>query len=901
MSNNTWDDPRITAYVLDGLTDEERTQFEIDLKNNPDLAAATEEARGLTEQLQGIYIAEPVVPLDEERRQEIAAEQLAVSPVHVESSSAKFVWVAVAIAACVLLLVGVAPYLNRDSLNPTVTQLPMDGVEESAEVATTEADEFSSANQAAAGSSQSLRDVASLSEAPGEMEMEESTVGQNVAEGDFEMGDFDEGESAGAASVPASRPPVPRPALTPPAPEPAETSGPGRVRRSMDQASSRAEAPESEQFGGSLQSSPNAPLSVANSRNVQRSQAGEQEKRSGRQAKIDADNALSDSMSKALSDADPFSDPAPVPVNDAAPADTSTPFGDSGAPGVQSGKEDAGFEMTAAPGDQPKQASAAAAPAADAIGLAAANARGSQPGLRSSGRREKKDARVSSLELPSASTPSSNSGFGAAEDEGRGPGIAGDRFDPITDNAFKRVGEHPFSTFSVDVDTASYSKVRDFLTRGNQLPRPDAVRIEELLNYFDYDYTPPSDDADHPFTAHTVVTGCPWNADHRLARIALQGKTMRKDERPPCNLVFLLDTSGSMSAPNKLPLVVEGMKMLVDQLGENDTVAITVYAGSAGLVLDSTKATKQKKIRNALTQLNAGGSTNGGAGIALAYQTARDHFIDEGVNRVILCTDGDFNVGTTGTDSLVRMVEQEAKGGIFLSVLGFGMGNHNDAMLEQISGRGNGNYAYIDTPSEAHKVLVEQTSGTLVTIAKDVKLQIEFNPQQVSSYRLIGYENRVLAKEDFNDDKKDAGEIGAGHSVTALYELVPAGVEADAAKPLVDDLKYQSRPELTAAANSNELMTLKLRYKQPDGDTSSLVEFPVIDDDLQFENSDSNVQFAAAVAGFGMQLRRSEYAGSWTLADVIEVAQAAKGEDLNGLRTEFVQLAQIASRLMGQE
>jgi Ca-activated chloride channel family protein len=898
MSNNTWDDPRITAYVLDGLTDEERTQFEIDLKNNPDLAAATEEARGLTEQLQAIYTAEPVVPLDEERRKEIVAEQLAVSPVHVESTSAKFVWVAVAIAACVLLLVGVAPYLNRDSLTPTVTQLPMEGAEESAEVATTESDEFSSANQAAAGSSQSLRDVAPLSEAPGEMEMEESTVGQNVAEGDFEMGDFDEGESAGAASVPSSRPPVPRPALTPPAPAPAETSGPGRVRRSMDQASSRAEAPESEQFGGSIQSSPIAPPSVANSRNLQSSQAGEQEDPSGRQAMVAGDNAPSGSMSKALSDDDPFSDSASFPGDEAGPGDISTPFGDSGLPGLQSVKEEADLEMPAAPGDQPKQASA---PATDAIGLAEANARGSQPGLRSSGRSKKKDARVSSLELPSASTPSSNSGFGAAEDEGRGPEIAGDRFDPITDNAFKRVGEHPFSTFSVDVDTASYSKVRDFLTRGNQLPRPDAVRIEELLNYFDYDYAPPSDDADHPFTAHTVVTGCPWNADHRLARIALQGKTMRKDERPPCNLVFLLDTSGSMSAPNKLPLVVEGMKMLVDQLGENDTVAITVYAGSAGLVLDSTKATKQKKIRNALTQLNAGGSTNGGAGIALAYQTARDHFIDEGVNRVILCTDGDFNVGTTGTDSLVRMVEQEAKGGIFLSVLGFGMGNHNDAMLEQISGRGNGNYAYIDTPSEAHKVLVEQTSGTLVTIAKDVKLQIEFNPQQVSSYRLIGYENRVLAKEDFNDDKKDAGEIGAGHSVTALYELVPAGVEADAAKPLVDDLKYQSRPEPTAAANSNELMTLKLRYKQPDGDTSSLVEFPVIDDDLQFENSDSNVQFAAAVAGFGMQLRRSEYAGSWTLADVIEVAQAAKGEDLNGLRTEFVQLAQIANRLMGQE
>ncbi|MEE2937902.1 MAG: von Willebrand factor type A domain-containing protein [Planctomycetota bacterium] len=898
MSNNTWDDPRITAYVLDGLTDEERTQFEIDLKNNPDLAAATEEARGLTEQLQGIYTAEPVAPLDEERRQEIAAEQLAVSPVHIESSSAKFVWVAVAIAACVLLLVGVAPYLTRDSLNPTVTQLPIEGVEELAEAVTTEAEEFLSANQDAAGSSQSSRDAALLSQAQGEMEMEESSDGQNVADGDFDMDDFDEAESAGAASVPSSRPPVPMPALTPPAP--AETSGPRVARRSTDQASSRPEVPELERFGDSLQSSPIATPSVANSRNLQSSQAGEQEDLSGRQAMVAGDNAPSGSMSKALSDADPFSDSAMSPGNEAGPGDTSTPFGDRGLPGVQNVKEEADLEMPAAPGDQPNHINAAAT-VENAIEIAAANSRGNQPSLRSSGGREKKDTKVSRLELPSASTPASDSGFGSAEDEGRGAGIGGDRFDPITDNAFKRVGEHPFSTFSVDVDTASYSKVRDFLTRGNQLPRPDAVRIEELLNYFDYDYPPPSDDADHPFTAHTVVTGCPWNADHRLARIALQGKTMRKDERPPCNLVFLLDTSGSMNAPNKLPLVVEGMKMLVDQLGENDKVAIAVYAGSAGLVLDSTEATKQKKIRNALTQLNAGGSTNGGAGIALAYQTAREHFIDEGVNRVILCTDGDFNVGTTGTDSLVRMIEQQAKGGIFLSVLGFGMGNHNDAMLEQISGRGNGNYAYIDTPSEAHKVLVEQTSGTLVTIAKDVKLQIEFNPQQVSSYRLIGYENRVLANEDFNDDKKDAGEIGAGHSVTALYELVPAGVEADAAKPLVDDLKYQSKPELTAAANSNELMTLKLRYKRPNEGSSSLVEFPVIDDDLQFEDSDSNVQFAAAVAGFGMQLRRSEYAGSWTLADVIEVAQAAKGEDLNGLRNEFVQLAQIARRLMGQE
>jgi Ca-activated chloride channel family protein len=285
----------------------------------------------------------------------------------------------------------------------------------------------------------------------------------------------------------------------------------------------------------------------------------------------------------------------------------------------------------------------------------------------------------------------------------------------------------------------------------------------------------------------------------------------------------------------------------------------------------------------------------------LAYQTARDNFIPEGVNRVILCTDGDFNVGTTGTAELVRMVEREAKGGVFLSVLGFGMGNHNDAMLEKISGRGNGNYAFIDNRKEARKVLVDQTSGTLVTIAKDVKLQIDFNLNHVSSYRLIGYENRVLAKEDFNDDKKDAGEIGAGHAVTALYEIVPAGVEADASRPKVDDLKYQTEPEPTEAADSDEMMTLKLRYKQPDGDTSTLVEFPVTDEGGEFKDADHDVRFAAAVASFGMQLRRSEYAGSWTMNDVIRVADDARGEDMDGLRAEFVDLARKAKELMGQE
>ena len=471
------------------------------------------------------------------------------------------------------------------------------------------------------------------------------------------------------------------------------------------------------------------------------------------------------------------------------------------------------------------------------------------------------------------------------------------RFDNVTENAFKRVSDAPLSTFSVDVDTASYSKVREYLLKQRRLPPVDAVRTEELVNYFNYEYLPPKDDAEHPFAAKAEIIACPWNDDHRLARIALKGKTMKPKNRPLSNLVFLLDTSGSMNSPNKLPLVKAGMNMLLSQLGENDRVAIVVYAGSAGLALDSTPATKTRKIEKALNTLAAGGSTNGGQGIQLAYQTARDNFIDGGVNRVILCTDGDFNVGTTGTGSLVRMVEQEAAGNIFLSVLGFGMGNHNDSMLEQISGKGNGNYAFIDSQKEAQKVLVDQVSGTLVTIAKDVKLQIEFNPRMVSAYRLIGYENRVLAKEDFNNDKKDAGEIGAGHAVTALYELIPAGVQRNSVPPKVDNLKYQSPNKLTDAANGAESLTLKLRYKQPDGDTSQLVEFPVIDNETTFQDADHDARFAAAVASFGMQLRQSEYSGDWNMQNVIDVANDAKGEDMSGLRTEFVEMAEAAKRM----
>ena len=481
-------------------------------------------------------------------------------------------------------------------------------------------------------------------------------------------------------------------------------------------------------------------------------------------------------------------------------------------------------------------------------------------------------------------------------DKGVGPGQAGDRYDRIYENAFLKVKDNPLSTFSIDVDTAAYSKVRMYLKSG-QLPRPDAVRIEELVNYFLYSYEPPTDDK--PFAARIEITQCPWAPKHRLARIGIKGKEIENQERPASNLVFLLDVSGSMRSPNKLPLLKRGMKMLVDQLGENDRVAIVVYASASGLVLDSTTADEKETIMSSLERLNAGGSTNGGAGIQLAYQVAMDHYIEGGVNRVILCTDGDFNVGDTGTDTLTRMVEKKAKSGVFLTVLGFGMGNHNDAMMEQISNKGNGNYAFIDNDREAQKVLVEQISGTLVTIAKDVKIQVEFNPEEVAGYRLIGYENRILAAEDFNDDKKDAGEIGAGHTVTALYEIVPAGVDSAALRS-VDDLKYQKPLKTSNASGNGEMLTLKLRYKQPEGDTSRLLEFPVKDAGKRFGDADQDFRFAAAVAQFGMLLRESKHKGDSSLAAVLEIAtEAAKG-DASGYRQEFLELVRIAEEMKGE-
>lgn len=469
-------------------------------------------------------------------------------------------------------------------------------------------------------------------------------------------------------------------------------------------------------------------------------------------------------------------------------------------------------------------------------------------------------------------------------------------YDNVTDNAFLTVRDNPLSTFSIDVDTASYSNVRRFLTN-NQRPPKGSVRIEELVNYFPYTYPQPQ--GEDPFSCTMEVAACPWTPQHRLVRVALKGREIAKDKLPPSNLVFLLDVSGSMEPANKLPLVKECMQQLVDGLREQDTVGIVVYAGSSGTVLEPTS--DKAAIRSALDRLQAGGSTNGASGIQGAYDLAQRAFKKEGNNRVILCTDGDFNVGVTNQSDLVDLIQRRAKGGVFLSVLGFGMGNTKDSTMEKLADKGNGNYAYIDSLKEGRKVLVEQMAGTLFTIAKDVKIQVEFNPARVSAYRLIGYENRLLAKEDFNDDTKDAGEIGAGHSVTALYEVVPAGTPLPTTST-VDPLKYQqtaTQPEPAQKSKiETDLLTLKLRFKQPDGDKSVLREFPLTDSGATWEKSSTDFHWAAAVASFGMLLRDSPHRGNATWESVTELANAGKGADAGGYRTEFIQLIDRAKQLV---
>jgi Ca-activated chloride channel family protein len=461
----------------------------------------------------------------------------------------------------------------------------------------------------------------------------------------------------------------------------------------------------------------------------------------------------------------------------------------------------------------------------------------------------------------------------------------------VEETGFVRAADSPLSTFSIDVDTASYSNVRRFLSQG-QLPPEGAVRIEELINYFPFAYAEPTGDA--PFSVTTEVSQAPWNEKHRLLHVGLQGKRLSSAELPARNLVFLLDVSGSMESPNKLPLLKRSLATLAETLTERDQLAIVVYAGASGLVLSPTAGNQQASILASLDRLEAGGSTNGGDGIELAYSVAEGMARPKAINRVILATDGDFNVGATSQSDLLKLIEAKRKTGVFLSVLGFGMGNYKDSTLELLADKGNGNYAYIDSLSEARKVLVAEGGATLLTLAKDVKLQLEFNPAQVAAYRLIGYENRRLAARDFNDDNKDAGELGAGHSVTALYEIVPPGVAIEAGG--VDALKYQTTGR-SRSTDSSELCTIKLRYKEPNATQSKLLERVVGDAEQTLAHSSPTFRFSAAVAAFGMTLQDSKTRGSASFAMARELAAGAIGSDPEGYRREFLSLVDTAKSL----
>ena len=467
-------------------------------------------------------------------------------------------------------------------------------------------------------------------------------------------------------------------------------------------------------------------------------------------------------------------------------------------------------------------------------------------------------------------------------------------YDRIVENRFLSTQQNPLSTFSIDVDAASYSNIRRMIN-GKMLPPAGAVRIEEMINYFTYQYAQPT--GTDPFSITTEIAECPWNTAHRLVSIGLQGRQIPVGNLPPGNLTFLIDVSGSMESEDKLPLVKASLKLLLNQLRDEDKVAIVVYAGSAGLVLPPTPGSDKTKIRSAIENLQAGGSTAGGEGIELAYKTAQQNFVKQGNNRVILCTDGDFNVGMSSDDELERLIEDKRKTGIFLTVLGYGTGNYQDAKMQKLADKGNGNHAYIDNQNEAKKVLVNEFGGTLFTIAKDVKLQVEFNPAKVQGYRLIGYENRMLAKEDFNNDKKDAGELGSGHTVTALYEVIPVGVKSDELEN-VDALKYQQPLQKIATGNfTNELMNIKLRYKQPGGEKSKLVQQPVMDKNASINQASENMRFAAAVAQFGMLLRNSAYKGSSNYKLVTTMAGNALGLDSHGYRNEFLELVKKAGMI----
>jgi Ca-activated chloride channel homolog len=470
-----------------------------------------------------------------------------------------------------------------------------------------------------------------------------------------------------------------------------------------------------------------------------------------------------------------------------------------------------------------------------------------------------------------------------------------EEYDAINENIFHNALKNPLSTFSIDVDAASYSNVRRFINNGQRPPK-DAVRIEEMINYFDYEYKQPENDL--PFSVYTEISTAPWNEKHKLVHIGLQGKKIPTDDLPPSNLVFLIDVSGSMDHELGLPLVKQSFRMLVSQLRPQDHVAIVVYAGAAGMVLEPTSGDNKQTILEAIENLEAGGSTAGGEGIRLAYALAKQHFKEGGNNRVILATDGDFNVGESSNAAMERLIEEKRQDKIFLTVLGYGMGNYKDSKMETLADKGNGNYAYIDNLTEAHKVFVNEFGGTLFTIAKDVKLQLEFNPAKVQAYRLIGYENRLLNDEDFNNDKKDAGDLGSGHTVTALYEVIPVGVKSEFFN--IDDLKYQNSKLSSAAKTSEELLTIKLRYKKPDENVSKLIVHGLKDENILLSETSDNFRWSVSVAAFGMLLREAEYVKNFTYDQAIAMAQGARGDDKEGYRTEFINMAKsfglIASR-----
>ena len=501
-------------------------------------------------------------------------------------------------------------------------------------------------------------------------------------------------------------------------------------------------------------------------------------------------------------------------------------------------------------------------------------------GADAAGAPSRREARV---RTPSAPPPPPSSGAPSPHPR---PDWNTEAYGLIEENGFLAADRNPLSTFSIDVDRASYSNVRRFLLDG-RLPPRDAVRIEEMVNYFSYDHPEPR--GEHPFSVVTEVAAAPWAPEHRLLRIGVHSPRVELDRLPPSNLVFLIDVSGSMQSPDKLPLVKQSLRMLVDQLRPQDRVALVVYAGAAGLVLPSTPGSERGRILDALERLEAGGSTAGGAGLRLAYEVARENHLPGGNNRVILASDGDFNVGVSSDAEMIRLVEDRRGQGTFLTVLGFGTGNLKDSKMEQMADHGNGNYAYIDNLLEARKVLVSEMGGTLLTVAKDVKLQVEFNPARVRSYRLIGYENRLLAAEDFNDDRKDAGELGAGHSVVALYEVVPVGAPGSAARG-VDPLRYQAPARPATRSGGGELAFVKVRYKRPAEETSRLMQHAVAE---VAGPPSRNLSFAAAVAGFGMLLRDSEHAGRLTAQQVLALARDSRGEDREGYRAEFIRLVEL--------